>query len=131
MYKYFKLRITFDQVNEEDCALVQEYFRKNAVYFKVTNLSSLGEMYFKKLNFRNKSKVEETSCVDVECREEDLEEMIHCIKTFQYLDKQLYSCKLCEYLSDNNKQMKNHVYNLHIVPKRRMSEQDIVINYIE
>ena len=84
--KFSNLRITFDHVNEEDCALVQEYFRKNAVYFKVTNLSSLGEMYFKKLNFRNKSKVEETSCVDVECREEDLEEMIHCIKTFQYLN---------------------------------------------
>ena len=125
-------RITFENISEEDANLIQEYFRRNAVYFKVnTNLSTFGEMYFKKINFRNKSKVEDTICGVGVCREEELEELIQCIKTFKYLDKQLHSCKLCEYMSDNSKQMENHVYNFHILPKRRMSEHDIVINYIE
>lgn len=79
------------------------------------------------MNFRKKSKVEEPKCIG----KEELDELIHCIKTFKYLDKTLYTCKVCEYLSENIQQIENHVYNFHILPKRRMSEIDIVINYIE
>ena len=79
------------------------------------------------MNFKKKPKVQDTKCL----QKEELEELVHSIKTFKYLDKHLYSCKVCDYLSDNMGQMQNHVYNFHVLPKRRMSELDIVINYIE
>ena len=100
------------------------------MYFKVLNNSTQRqrEIYFRKLNLGKKSKVEENKSA----RDDELDdELVHSIRTFQYLDKQLYSCKTCEYLTDEYANVENHIYNFHILPKRRMSEQDIVIHYIE
>ena len=111
-----------------DQDLVQEYFRRNAVYFKIITAAKSGEKYFRKLDFRKKSKVEQPKCLKIS---EDSNELIQSIKTFQYLDKKVFSCKVCEHLTDSETSIQSHVQNYHILPKRRMSEQDIVIHYID
>merc|ERR1739848_251149 len=50
-----KIRLTFEQLSEENKTLVHEYFRRNAVYFKVLNNSTQREIYFRKLNLGKKS----------------------------------------------------------------------------
>ena len=122
------LRLTFEQLNTVDQDLVQEYFRRNAVYFKVITAAKSGEKYFKKLDFRKKPRVEQPKCLKIS---EDSNELIQSIKTFQYLDKKVFSCKVCEHLTDSETSIQSHVQNYHILPKRRMSEQDIVIHYID
>ena len=61
---------------------------------------------------------------------EDLGEMIRSIKTFQYFDKTLFSCKICNFMTEAKPKIERHVAVVHIQPKRRMSERDIVIDYI-
>ena len=108
--------------------MVQEYFRRSAVFFKVISTVNTGEKYFKKINFQKKSKVEEQKCSSIS---KDSAELIRSIKTFHYLDKRVFSCKICEYLTDKEDKIQCHVQNYHIMPTRRMSEQDIVIHYID
>ena len=61
---------------------------------------------------------------------EELNEMINCIKTFRYLDKNLLCCKICSFMTEGRDQIERHVLIFHIQPKRRMSERDIVIDYL-
>lgn len=68
----------------------------------------------------------EINCENIE----DLNEMIRSIKTFQYFDKTLFSCKICNFMTEAKEKIERHVTVVHIQPKRRMSERDIVIDYI-
>ena len=86
---------------------------------------SSDEIFFKKLTPREKSDGEVISE-----KPEELDEMVESIKTFQYLDKVLLSCKICNFLTDGRDSIERHVRIFHIQPRRRMSERDIVINYV-
>ena len=108
--------------------MLTEYFRRNAVFFKVLSSVTTGQKYFKKITYHKKSKIDEEKCLKVSEYSGDL---IRSIKTFHYLDKKVFSCKICEYLTDKEDKIQLHVQNIHILPRRRMSEQDIVIHYIE
>ena len=82
-------------------------------------------MFFKKINPGEKSE-QEMKCENIG----DLGELIRSIKTFQYFDKTLFSCKICNFMTEAKQKIERHVAVVHIQPKRRMSERDIVIDYI-
>ena len=82
-------------------------------------------MFFKKITPGEKTE-HEIKCENTE----DLGEMIRSIKTFQYFDKTLFSCKICNFMTEVKQKIERHVAVVHVQPKRRMSERDIVIDYI-
>ena len=101
------------------------FLSQQGIYGKVLSKLSSEEMFFKKMTAGDKSE-EEMKCENIE----DLDEMIRSIKTFQYFDKTLFSCKICNFMSEAKPKIDRHVAVVHIQPKRRMSERDIVIDYI-
>ena len=121
-----KIRISIEKFSVEDSGYLAEYFRRNGIYFKMNEEPVVGEVFFKKLqrgkklsNDQSEMTVGETEC------------LIDSFKTFQYLDKILYSCNICGHLSTVKSKLESHVYFSHVLPKRRMSEADIVKDYLE
>ena len=100
-------------------------FRQHGIFCKVLKDISSDEIFFKKLTSKDKSDGE------VICEKpEQLDDMVKSIKTFKYLDKILLSCKICNFLTEGRDKIERHVRIFHIEPRRRMSERDIVINYV-
>ena len=84
-------------------------------------------MFFKKMTPGDKTE-QEMKCENTAAA--DLDEMIRSIKTFQYFDKNIFSCKICNFMTEARQKIERHVTVVHIQPKRRMSERDVVIDYI-
>ena len=115
-------------LQKEDEEFFREYFRRQAVYFKKIESSNLDEVYFQKLQRGKKCseyQVERVpSGVEMEC-------LVDSVKTYQYLDKTLFCCTFCGHLGLMKSEVELHVYNYHIATKRRLTEADMVINYLD
>ena len=91
----------------------------------MSKLSS-DEIFFKKMTLGDRTEQE----IECETTAQDLDEMIRSIKTFKYFDRNIFSCKICNFMTEARQKIERHVTVIHIQPKRRMSERDVVIDYI-
>ena len=115
----------FNKIEEENQNFIMEYFSHQGIYGKVLSKLSSEEMFFKKMTAGDKTE-EEMNWENTA----DMGEMIRSIKTFQYFDKNIFSCKICNFMTEARQKIERHVTLVHIQPKRRMSERDVVIDYI-
>ena len=105
---------------------INPLIRQQGIFCKVLSELSSDEIFFKKMTHHDRSEEEvESGMIG------DFDEMIKSIKTFQYLDKVLLSCKICNFMAEGREKMERHILIFHIQPKRRMSEKDIIIDYVD
>ena len=113
-----------EHLDNDRQSLLTQYFRQQAVYCRVTNTPSKERMFFSPL---------ERSCVHTydSFDPEDLARYVSTINTFKYLDRDTFACKVCHFYADSRETVIRHVNEFHIKPKRRMSDHDLVTDYIE
>ena len=119
-----RIRICFEGIGDDRKALLREYFRRNAIYFKILSRTLHDRIFFKPVQKPAPPKYDSN-------KPAELDDFVNTIKTFKYLDRITFTCKVCEYYNENKDTVIRHVNEFHIEPKKRMSDRDIVIQYIE
>ena len=119
-----RIRVILEQLDDKGKTLLVEYFRRNAIYFKVSSKPLEEQIFFKPVQ---KPALQKYDSYDPS----ELEDYVNTIKTFKYLDRDTFCCKVCDYYSEKRDTVIRHVNEFHIKPKKRMSDHDSVINYIE
>jgi hypothetical protein len=119
-----RIRVYLEQLLDERKTMLMEYFRRNAIYFKILSNILDDRIFFKPVQKPTLHKYDSDAT-------SELDDYVNTIKTFKYLDRDTFACKVCDYYNENKDIVIRHVNEFHIKPKKRMSDHDIVINYIE
>ena len=119
-----RIRICFESIGDDRKALLREYFRRNAIYFKILSRTLHDRIFFKPVQKPVPPKYDSN-------KPPELDDFVNTIKTFKYLDRITFTCKVCEYYNENKDTVIRHVNEFHIEPRKRMSDRDIVTQYIE
>ena len=119
-----RIRICFEGITDDRKALLREYFRRNAIYFKIICRTLHDKIFFKPVQKPVPPKYDSN-------KPAELDDFVNTIKTFRYLDRITYTCKVCEYYNENKDTVIRHVSEFHIEPRRRLSDKEIVSQYIE
>lgn len=119
-----KIRICFEALEEGDKATLREYFRRNAIFFRVLTGSQDDPIFFKPVQKAATPRYDSG-------KPEKLEVFIDTIRTFQYQDRITFTCKVCGFIGDCRSKVVAHITEFHIEPKRVLEDRDLVIDYIE
>ena len=119
-----RIRVCIEPMEGEKKAKLTEYFQRSAIYFKVCSRPLQDRIFFTPVQ---RQAVQKYDSYD----SEELDDYVNTIKTFKYLDRDTFACAVCDYYSDKWDSVTRHAHEFHIKPKRRMSDHDIVIDYIE
>ena len=125
-YSLFNLNI-LDRLEQLDQVKKKEfvnYFSRNAVFLRTLDDTVKDSNFFKLM--LGDHPIEYKQVV-----EGDMDKYIDTIQTFKYLDRDTFICKFCQFYCETRETVKHHINEFHIKPKRRMSEEDLVIEYIE
>lgn len=83
-----KIRICFDSIGDGEKATLREYFRRNAIFFRVLTGIQDDRIFFKPVQKQLPHKYDSS-------KPEELEVFIDTIRTFQYQDRITFTCKVC------------------------------------
>jgi len=119
-----RIRISFQAIGDGEKATLREYFRRNAIFFRVLTGVQDDRIFFKPVRKPDPPKYDSS-------QPEKMEVFIDTIRTFQYQDRITFTCKVCGFLGESRAQVSHHVSELHIEPRRRLEDRDLVIDYIE
>ena len=117
-----RIRICLEQM--KDTTLLTQYFRQNAIFCRICDIESEERKFFSPLQ-------KSSSHIYDSYDSYDLSNHVSTIKTFKYLDRDTFACKVCDFYGDKKDTVIRHVNEFHIKPRRRMSDHDTVKNYIE
>ena len=120
-----RIRICFEGLTDQRRALLREYFRRRAIYFKTLGINSAKDrIFFKPIRKEVSPKYDSN-------KPQPLEDFVKTIKTLKFLDRVTYRCKVCDYYNENKSVVVGHVSRFHIERGTDISNTDIVNKYIK
>ena len=119
-----KIRICFEKINDQRKALLREYFRRNAIYFRfLSEGSTRDQIFFKPMKSPLAPKYDSN-------KPQPLEDFVKTLKTVKFLDRVTYTCKVCDYYNQNKDSVIRHVNKYHI-GNSNMSDRDVMSQFIK
>ena len=120
-----RIRICFEGLTDQRRALLREYFRRRAIYFKTLGINSAKDrIFFKPIRKEVGPKYDSN-------KPQPLEDFVKTIKTLKFLDRVTYRCKVCDYYNENKGVVVGHVSRFHIERGTDISNTDIVNKFIK
>lgn len=103
-----KIRICFEKIGDQCRALLREYFRRNAIYFRTLSCASNKEqIFFKPIKSPMKPKYDSNKPLP-------LADFVKTFKTVKFQDRVTYTCKVCDYYNPNKDSVIRHVNKYHV-----------------
>ena len=120
-----RIRICFQAIDDGKKALLREYFRRNAIYFKIINQTLPDKIFFKPVRKALQPKYDSNKPLP-------LADFVNTIKTIKYFDRTTYTCKVCNFYNVEKEAVLRHVTKFHLALKTRkqLSDKDIFMQYI-
>jgi len=120
-----RVRLCFEEIDSAAIALLKEYFRRAAIYFKVVAKVEGGDRIFFKPVVKGAPPKYDTN------KPGNLDMFLETIETTKHEKRLTFSCKVCEYFNEDKDVVARHVREFHVEPRRTMTERDLVMDYIE
>ena len=106
-----RIRICFEAISDQRRALLREYFRRRAIYFKTVGDSDKERIFFKKMRRDLPPKYDSN-------KPQPLEDFVKTVKSVKFLDRVTYRCKVCDYYNQTKSVVLGHVTRFHLGDKR-------------
>ena len=107
-----RIRICFEAISEQRRALLREYFRRKAIYFKTLGDTSSAKerIFFKKIRRDLPPRYDSNKA-------QPLEDFVKTVKSVKFLDRVTYRCKVCDYYHQTKSVVLAHVNRFHVGEK--------------
>ena len=119
-----KIRICFEKITDQRKALLREYFRRNAIFFRFLSKVSQDRIFFKPINKPPAVKYDSNKPLP-------LDDFVKTVKSMKFLDRVTYTCKVCQFYNESKDTVIRHVNRFHIAPRENISDRDVLVQYIK
>ena len=119
-----KIRICFEKITDQRKALLREYFRRNAIFFRFLSKVSQDRIFFKPISKPPALKYDSNKPLP-------LDDFVKTVKSMKFLDRVTYTCKVCQFYNENKDIVIRHVNRFHIAPRENISDRDVLVQYIK
>ena len=119
-----KIRICFEKITDQRKALLSEYFRRSAIYFRFLSKVSQDRIFFKPIKKPPPQKYDSNKPLP-------LDDFVKTVKSLKFLDRVTYTCKVCQFYNEKKDVVIRHVNRFHIEPRKTISDRDILVQYIK
>ena len=119
-----KIRICFEKITDQRKALLREYFRRNAIFFRFMSISTQDRIFFKPIRKPTQAKYDSNKPLP-------LDDFVKTVNTIKFLDRVTYTCKVCDYYNENKDIVIRHVNKYHIEVRKSIPDKDVLVQYIK
>ena len=119
-----KIRICFEKITDQRKALLREYFRRNAIFFRLLSKVTQDRIFFKPINKPPALKYDSN-------KPPPLDDFVKTVKSLKFLDRVTYTCKVCQFYNEKKDVVIRHVNRFHITPRETISDRDVLVQYIK
>ena len=119
-----KIRICFEKISDQRKALLREYFRRSAIFFKYIFQMSQDRIFFKPISKPLPPKYDSNKPLP-------LEDFVKTVKTIKFLDRVTYTCKVCKFYNEKKDVVIRHVNKYHIEKRNSISDKDILVKFVK
>ena len=119
-----KIRICFEKISDQRKALLREYFRRSAIFFKYIFQMSQDRIFFKPISKPLPPKYDSNKPLP-------LEDFVKTVKTIKFLDRVTYTCKVCKFYNEKKDVVIRHVNKYHIEKRNSISDKDILVQFVK